>query len=176
MPAERWCRPWITTRMERRASARALVAPIPLGSTSDSSRTPRISITCRLGTMRGLEVAPEEVLAGPVGWTLLGLTAIGTGVILAENAPRVQPTAPGYPQVFHESIGQGYNTDPEFGGKTPPPGWGTLGKVIFWTGVGSYVGCQFVNCDLEGGTQASARPTVSGTSMLQTSTSLNTSG
>ena len=62
-------------------------------------------------------LAPEELIAGPIGWGLLGLTAIGTGVILAENAPRVQPTAPAYPQVFQESIGQGYNSDPEFSGK-----------------------------------------------------------
>jgi hypothetical protein len=115
-------------------------------------------------------------LAGPVGWGLLGLTAIGTGIIVAENAPRVQPTAPGSQQVFQESIGQGYNTDPDIGGKSPPPGWGTLGKVIFWTGVGSYVGCQFVNCDWEGGTQAGAQPAVSGPSQLPTPVSQNTSG
>jgi RHS repeat-associated protein len=120
--------------------------------------------------------APEEVLAGPVGWGLLGLTALGTGVLIAENAPRVVPTAPGSQQVFQESIGQGYNTDPDIGGKSPPPGWGTLGKIIFWTGVGSYVGCQLVGCDLEGGTQATAKPAVSGTSQLPAPVSQNASG
>jgi hypothetical protein len=120
--------------------------------------------------------APEEVLAGPIGWGLLGLTALGTGMLVAENAPRVAPTAPGSQRVFQELIGQGYNTDPDIGGKSPPPGWGTLGKIVFWAGVGSYVGCQFVNCDLEGGTQATAKPAVSGTSQLPTPVSLNTSG
>jgi RHS repeat-associated protein len=66
----------------------------------------------KLSTAPAYYFAPEEILAGPVGWGLLGLTAIGTGVIVAENAPRVQPTAPGSQRVFQESIGQGYNTDP----------------------------------------------------------------
>jgi RHS repeat-associated protein len=77
------------------------------------------------GYLLGGETGPFDIAVG---------TAIGTALFLAANSSSMsyEPTAPGYPQVFQESLGQGNSPDPEFRGKLPP-GWfgGLVGTSIF---------------------------------------------
>jgi RHS repeat-associated protein len=93
------------------------------------------------GYFFGSESGPFDIIVG---------TAIGTGLFLAANSsPRFEPTAPGYPQVFQESMGQGYNPDPELGGGNFPPGWwGKVVKTGITIGTTALIARELVNPDL----------------------------
>jgi RHS repeat-associated protein len=123
-------------------------------------------------------LAPEELLAGPIGWSLLGLTVIGSGIVIAVNTPKVQPTAPGIGPLRESMVQNAHSSDFQMGGPIGKPlgNWGPLITTAIGTGLTAYGGCVLLNCDLDYGRQASPQSGVSGVAQLPKYVSSNTSG
>jgi RHS repeat-associated protein len=110
---------------------------------SDPNGKQLASLAASYGTgyLLGGETGPFDIVVG---------TAIGTGLFIATNSSlNYEPSAPGYPQVFQESIGQGYNTDPEFRGDPPPGWWGKIVKTGITVGLSTLAANELANSDLQ---------------------------
>ncbi|MBR0960891.1 LamG-like jellyroll fold domain-containing protein [Bradyrhizobium japonicum] len=136
----------------------------PITKSDPNGKQAAAAISYGTGYFLGSESGPFDAIVG----TAIG-TALFTGYTAYSNSA---DGAPGFGPLQEMVQQNAYRSDLPEGPITPPPSWGTVGKIILASSLISEAGCTLLNCDLDGGTQATVHQSGIG-SALATPTMVN---